>query len=402
MSDSARTRSSDAHEGPAELRSFRHPAAPRAAPAATRWLALLLLAVAAALVVTVLGQDREQRAPTPEPRTITPRGDLAADELSTIELFHEISPSVVHITRIETQRSQLTLNPLEVPRGVGSGIVWDHGGHIVTNHHVISGAQRAEITLNDNTVWPAQVIGEAPDKDIAVLKIEAPKERLRPIPLGTSGNLQVGQRVFVIGNPFGLDQTLTTGVISGLGREIRAQTSLQTQRPIRDVIQTDAAINPGNSGGPLLDSAGRLIGVNTAIYSPSGTHAGIGFAVPVDTVNRIVPQLIAEGKIVHPGLGIEIATDQIARQFQIQGVVVWHVPRDSAAGRAGLEGLAPGGPGGGWVLGDIIVGLEGEPIRSTSDLYGELERHEVNDTVTLEILRGSERRQLNVTLQALP
>jgi S1-C subfamily serine protease len=400
MSDSART-PSGAHEGPAERTSLRHPSTPRAAPAATRWLALLLLAVAIALVITVVGGDREPSAPTSEPRTITPRGDLAADEQATIELFHEISPSVVHITRIDIQR-RLELNPLEVPRGVGSGIVWDGAGHIVTNHHVISGAHRAEVTLHDNTVWAAEVIGEAPDKDLAVLKIDAPKERLRPVPIGTSANLQVGQRVFVIGNPFGLDQTLTTGVISGLGREIQSPTHPQTRRTIRDVIQTDAAINPGNSGGPMLDSAGRLIGVNTGIVSPSGAHAGIGFAVPVDTVNRVVPQLISEGKIVHPGLGVEILSEQIARQFQGEGVVVWHVPRESAGGRAGLQGVSRGGDGGSVVLGDIIVGLDGEPIRSTSDLYRELERHAVGDTVVLEILRESEQHELEVKLQAIP
>jgi S1-C subfamily serine protease len=397
MSDSARPRSSETEERPAELRSFRQPSPPRPAPAATRWLAVLLLAVAAALVVTVLSRDRHPGEPAPEPRTITARGDLAADEQATIELFRETSPAVVHITRIETRRSRRTLNPLEIPSGVGSGVIWNDTGHIVTNYHVIRGAQRAEVTLNDNTVWPAEVIGEAPDKDLAVLKIDAPKEKLRSIPIGTSGNLQVGQRVFVIGNPFGLDQTLTTGVISGLGREIFSQ----TERPIRDVIQTDAAINPGNSGGPLLDSAGRLIGVNTAIYSPSGAHAGIGFAVPVDTVNRIVPQLISDGRIVHPGLGIEIGTDQIARQLQLEGVVVWLVPGDSAGGRAGVQGMKEG-PEGRWIVGDVIVALEGEAIRSTSDLYRELERHAIGDTVQLEILRDNQRKQLRVTLQALP
>ena len=398
MSDSMRPRFSDSDARAEELRSLRERGSPRGAPVATLLLAMLLFAVASALVYTVVSADRQTAAPAPEPRAITPRGDLAADEQATIELFHETSPAVVHITRIEIRRSRLTLNPLEIPRGVGSGVIWDDIGHIVTNSHVIRGAQRAEVTLSDNSVWPAEVIGEAPDKDLAVLRIEAPREKLRSIPIGTSRNLQVGQRVFVIGNPFGLDQTLTTGVISGLGREILSL----TQRPIRDVIQTDAAINPGNSGGPLLDSSGRLIGVNTAIYSPSGTHAGIGFAVPVDTVNRIVPQLITEGKIVHPGLGIEILTDQHARQFQIEGVVVGHAPEDSAAGRAGLIGMRPGGPSGQWLLGDIIVGLEGESIRSTSDLYRELERHEVGDQVTLEIVRDNERRQLRVRLQALP
>ncbi len=398
MSDTTRPSPPDDGARSTTLRSFRGSAEPRCAPTAMRWMAVLLFAVAAALIATVLGGERDGDAPPPEPRTITPRGDLAADEQATIELFHETSPSVVHITRIETRRSRLTLNPLEIPGGVGSGVIWDDAGHVVTNHHVIRGAQRAEVTLNDNSVWRAEVIGQAPDEDLAVLKIDAPRDRLRSIPVGTSGNLQVGQRVFVIGNPFGLDQTLTTGVISGLGREILSQ----TQRPIRDVIQTDAAINQGNSGGPLLDSAGRLIGVNTAIYSPSGAHAGIGFAVPVDTVNRIVPQLIAEGEIVHPGLGIQILTDQVARQYQAEGVVIGSVFEGSAAERAGLQGMRAGGSRGRWVPGDIIVGFEDEVIRSTSDLYRALERHEVGDTITLEVLRDGESKELEVTLQALP
>ncbi len=397
MNEHPRRASADSEELSSGSRAVRPRPRPRTAPVATRWLALLLLAVAVALIVTVIGSERELSRSTPDPRPITPRGDLAEDEQSNIEIFHETSPAVVHITRIETRRSRVTLNPLEVPRGTGSGVIWDDEGHIVTNYHVIRGVDRAEVTLNDNSVWEADVIGEAPDKDLAVLRIDAPEDKLRSVPVGTSENLQVGQRVFVIGNPFGLDQTLTTGVISGLGREILSQ----TQRPIRDVIQTDAAINPGNSGGPLLDSAGRLIGVNTAIYSPSGAHAGIGFAVPVDTVNRVVPQLIAEGEIVHPGLGIEIHSDQMARQFQINGVVVSEVPEDSAGGQAGLEGMTAG-DGGRWILGDVIVGLEGVRIRNTSDLYRELERHDVGDTIALDIVRESEQKQLRVTLQGLP
>ena len=205
----------------------------------------------------------------------------------------------------------------EIPQGTGSGFVWDQDGHIVTNFHVVQEGDRANVTLNDGSTYPATIVGTTPDKDIAVLKIDAPPQKLLPLPIGQSSNLKVGQKVLAIGNPFGLDQTLTTGVISGLGREIKSVSG----RPIHDVIQTDASINPGNSGGPLLDSSGRLIGINTAIYSPSGANAGIGFAVPVDTVNQIVPQLMKFGKITRPGLGISILADQIAQQNRIDGVV---------------------------------------------------------------------------------
>ncbi len=245
-------------------------------------LAILLLLVAGALVFTVIQQRRASEPPAVsfEPRAITPAQDLGADEKATIAVFQNDAPSVVHITSIQVRRDQLSLNEMEIPAGVGSGFIWDTAGHIVTNFHVIEGASRAQVILSDGTAFSAEIVGQAPDKDLAVLRIDAPAQKLLPLPVGQSASLKVGQKVLAIGNPFGLDQTLTTGVISGLGREIKSV----TQRPIHDVIQTDASINPGNSGGPLLDSSGRLIGVNTAIYSPSGANAGIGFAVPVDTV----------------------------------------------------------------------------------------------------------------------
>jgi S1-C subfamily serine protease len=243
--------------------------------------------------------------PRAAPRAVNPRGELLSDEKSTITLFRQASPSVVNITAIGVERDLFTLNLYQIPQGTGSGFVWDTNGDIITNFHVIQQADAAQVTLADQSNWKARIVGVAPDKDIAVLRIDAPANRLRPIPIGTSKDLQVGQSVFAIGNPFGLDQTLTTGVISALNREIESV----TRRPIQGVIQSDAAINPGNSGGPLLDSAGRLIGVNTAIYSPSGTSAGIGFAIPVDIVNRIVPELIRSGKVTRPGLGIQIANE---------------------------------------------------------------------------------------------
>jgi S1-C subfamily serine protease len=367
----------------------------------TRWMAVLLLLVAGALVYTVIrGRESSNESSSgtvvAEPRAITPRGDLSSDEQSTIELFKRVSGSVVHVTSVEVRRGRLSLNMFEIPQGTGSGFVWDTDGHVVTNFHVIQNADRAEVTLNDNSVWRATIVGTAPDKDVAVLKIEAPKDKLTKIMVGQSNNLQVGQKVFAIGNPFGLDQTLTTGVISGLGREIQSV----TKRPISGVIQTDAAINPGNSGGPLLDSAGRLIGINTAIYSPSGAYAGIGFAVPVDTVNRIVPQLLAHGKVVRPGLGIVPASEQIVRQLKVKGVLVLSVPDGSAAAQAGLVGTTQGPQS--WVLGDLIVSVDGQPVNELNDLYRVLDTHEVGDVVKLEVVRAGEKRAVSVKLQPLP
>ena len=374
----------------------------RGPTATTRWLSLLLLLVAAALVWTVI-RDRqrsepEQVAQTPEPRAITPRGDLSGEEQSNIELFTQVSPSVVHVTSVDVRRSRLTLSEHEIPQGAGSGFIWDKEGHVVTNYHVIQGGSQADVTLNDNTVWKAKIVGKAEDKDLAVLKIiEPPRDKLRPIAVGTSKNLQVGQKVFAIGNPFGLDQTLTTGVISGLGREIQSL----TRRPIRDVIQTDAAINPGNSGGPLLDSAGRVIGINTAIYSPSGAYAGIGFAVPVDIINLIVPELIAHGRVVRPGLGIQVAPESVARQLNVKGVLVMDAQEGGAADRAGLIGFRKAANGG-WEIGDRIVGIDGQPVEDVNDLYAALDKHKVGDMVAVDVVRQGDERKVKVTLQPLP
>jgi S1-C subfamily serine protease len=222
-----------------------------------------------------------------ELRPVTARGDLMPFEQSIIDIHKKSAPSVVHITSL-TVRRDASRNVYQVPEGTGSGIVWDKKGHIVTNYHVIRGANAAKVTLADGSEWSANLVDIAPEKDIAVLSIDAGKDKLTPIDIGSSNNLQVGQIVFAIGNPFGLDHTLTMGIISALHREIESQ----AREEIKDVIQTDAAINPGNSGGPLIDSAGRLIGINTAIYSPSGASAGIGFAIPVDEVNQTVTKLI--------------------------------------------------------------------------------------------------------------
>jgi S1-C subfamily serine protease len=334
--------------------------------------------------------------PRAVPRAVTPRGDLSQGEKSTIGLFRQASPSVVHITAITVQRDLFTLNVIQIPEGTGSGVVWDTNGNVITNFHVIQNADAAQVTLADQSNWKARVVGVAPDKDLAVLRIDAPATRLRPIPIGTSKDLQVGQGVFAIGNPFGLDQTLTTGVISALGREIESV----TRRPIQGVIQTDAAVNPGNSGGPLLDSAGRLIGVNAAIYSPSGASAGIGFAIPVDTVNRIVPELIRYGKITRPGIGVQAAEDQIAQQLGVKGVLVVDVVAGSAAAKAGIRPTRREASGR-VRLGDVIVAVDGVKVGSPNDLFLALEKYKIGDTVNFSLLRDGKMVQTRVTLEGV-
>jgi len=329
-------------------------------------------------------------------RAVSPRGDLASAEKAVIALFRQASPSVLHITAISVQRDLFTLNLYQIPEGTGSGFVWDHSGNIITNFHVIQNADVAQVTLGDQTTWKARRVGVAPDKDIAVLRIDAPTNRLQPIPIGTSKDLQVGQSVFAIGNPFGLDQSLTTGVISALGREIESV----TRRPIQGVIQTDAAINPGNSGGPLLDSAGRLIGVNTAIYSPSGVSAGIGFAIPVDTVNRIVSELIRYGKVTRPGIGVQIAEEQIADRLGVKGILIVEVVPGSAAAKAGLRPTQREGSGR-VRLGDVITAVDGKKVESPNELFILLENYKVGDVVSISLLRDGKVMQTKVTLEAV-
>lgn len=331
-----------------------------------------------------------------QPRPITPKGSRSAEERATIQLFQENSPSVVYITTLAVRRDLFSFNVMELPQGTGSGFIWDKQGHVVTNFHVLQGADTARVTLADQSVWKAQLVGIAPDNDLAVLKIAPPRKQLRPIRIGTSRDLAVGQKVFAIGNPFGFDQTLTTGIISGLGREIRSVTG----RPIRGMVQTDAAINPGNSGGPLLDSSGRLIGVNTAIYSPSGAYAGIGFAVPVDTVNRIVPQLIRYGRVRHPGLGISVAEEQIARQLGVDGVLVVEVAPGSAAARAGLRPTRYDAFGR-VQLGDSIIAIDGTAVRTPDDLYTVLGEHQIGEEVRVTVRRDGKTRHLRIELQEI-
>src|SRR5688572_4674989 len=318
--------------------------------AAANWL---LLALVIGILVWWFGgpwdlAPRRTETVQADPRAVLARGSLAEDEQNNIAVFKAASVSTVHIMTTQAQRGFFSLDATQVPKGTGTGFIWDNRGHVVTNFHVIQGGSGAAVTLSDQTTWKAALVGAFPDRDLAVLRIDAPQEKMTPLAVGTSKDLLVGQKVYAIGNPFGLDQTLTTGIISALNREIESV----TQRSIRGVIQTDAAINPGNSGGPLLDSAGRLIGVNTAIYG-AGTYTGVGFAVPVDTVNRVVPQLIAHGKVVRPGLGVSIARDSLAQRLGLQGVLVIEVSPEGGAAQAGLRPTRRDASGR-LVLGDVI------------------------------------------------
>jgi S1-C subfamily serine protease len=318
---------------------------------------------------------------------------LTTDERRDIEVFRRAQPSVVFITSVAVRRDVFSFDVQQIPQGTGSGFVWDDLGHIVTNFHVIQEGDAFAVTLGDQSEWEARVVGAAPDKDLAVLRIKAPRERLVPLARGTSRSLLVGQRVLALGNPFGLDHSLTVGVVSALGRELRSPSG----RRIGDVIQTDAAINPGNSGGPLLDSSGRLIGVNAAIFSPSGASAGIGFAVPVDTVTRLVPQLIAHGKVAQPGIGVSLIPRHYAAQLGVEGVPIAEVTPGGPAARAGLEG-AQVTRGRRLVLGDRIVAVDGKPVKTEDDLRDAFELGGVGKTVTLTVVRGDARREVKVNL----
>jgi S1-C subfamily serine protease len=331
------------------------------------------------------------------PRAITPAGDLAADEKATIELFERSKGSVVFIATTQLVRDFWSRNLFSVPRGAGSGFVWDSDGHIITNHHVVQGAAEARVQLNDGRDYSARLVGASPAHDIAVLRIRVPERRPAALPIGTSADLKVGQKVFAIGNPFGLDWSLTTGVVSALDRSLPTDDG----RTIEHLIQTDAAINPGNSGGPLLDSSGRLIGINTAIYSPSGAYAGVGFAVPVDTVNRVVPQLIAKGKYTRPVLGIsadEQLNQLIARQLGVKGVAVLNVEAGSPAEAAGLR-AARRAPDGSMIPGDIITAIDGKAVDSVARLINRLDEHKVGDTITLTVQRDGKPVELKAVLQ---
>ena len=331
------------------------------------------------------------------PRAVTPRGELASFETTTIAVFESASPSVVYISTRTRVANRWTRRATEVESGTGSGFVWDTSGHVVTNYHVIEGATAARVVFGDQAAYDATLVGASPQHDLAVLKILAPARRLEPVSIGESHDLRVGQAVFAIGNPFGLQQTLTTGVVSSSSRRILGPAG----RPIEDVIQIDAAINPGNSGGPLLDSAGRLIGVNTAIYSPSGASAGVGFAVPVDTANRVVPQIIAQGRYEPPRMGVHV-NDALSRRVtarqKIAGVLLLEVLAGGGAEEAGLRGTTLGSRGI-TELGDIVLKVDERPISSFVDLLSCLDGYSRGDRVQVTFLRDGTERTVEVELR---
>ena len=353
--------------------------------------------------------NRVAQDPTAQPRTVTPRGERDEQEKNRIRVFKEISPSVVNIDTLRIQRAGYG-NLSEQQSGTGSGFVWDSQGRIITNFHVIREtlavgqdggvnirpASTIRVTMADRTSWNARLVGIAPDFDLAVLQIDAPADSLRPIPVGTSGDLEVGQTVFALGNPFGQRLTFTEGIISALEREIASV----TDRPITGVIQTDASINPGNSGGPLLDRDGRLIGVNTAITSPTGGSVGIGYSIPVDTVNTVVPELIRTGKQARPALGIVALREREARSLGIEkGVMIAEVRPNSPAAKAGLLGFRQG-PGR-QELGDLILKIAGETINGMADLEKTMARLKVQQTIRVVVLRGRETLEVDVTLEGI-
>lgn len=362
------------------------------------WLATLALLLFVLVMWLLWPAIEYWLAPDQAPdRVVTPRGDLAADEQATIELFEQSRDSVVFISTRSLVRDFWTRNVFSVPRGTGSGFIWDSAGHVVTNYHVIEGASEAIVKLADGRDYQAALVGASPDHDIAVLKIGVAFRAPPPVPIGTSFDLKVGQKVFAIGNPFGLDWTLTTGIVSALNRALQPDPSGPL---IEGLIQTDAAINPGNSGGPLLDSAGRLIGINTAIYSPSGAYAGIGFAVPVDTVMRVVPQLIRTGRYIRPSLGIEVdesLNERLRRLTGRDGVFVLDVHDGSAAQRAGLAGIEI--HRGAVIPGDVIKAVGDRAVTTVAELLAALDHYRVGEAVALRVERDGRERTVVVELQ---
>ncbi len=319
--------------------------------------------------------------------------DLTAEERRTIDVFERAARSVVYITNVGLRRDFLSLDVFEIPQGSGSGCIWDREGHIITNYHVVAGASTLVVRMADQSEWDARVVGAAPEKDLAVLRIDGPRDRLVPIELRESSPLRVGQHVYAIGNPFGFDHTLTTGVVSAIGRELR----LPSGGTMTDVIQTDAAINPGNSGGPLLDSSGRLIGISTAIYSRSGASAGIGFAVPVNTVRAIVPQLIQHGRIVRPVLGVQLLSDEVAARLELPGVAIGAVVAKGPAEGAGLRGTTRDNQGR-LRLGDVIVSIDDKKLTDTDTLLRHLEAYRPGDQVEVGYLREGKQRTVRLRL----
>lgn len=330
--------------------------------------------------------------PTPLVHPPSPKA-LVEDERNTIDVFRAAAPATVFVTQTQVVVDYWNRRTMEVPAGSGTGFLWDADGHVVTNYHVVANGRSYTVTLYDQSEWPAKLVGGDPRKDVAVLKIEAPKDRLASIRLPPEGyDLEVGQKAIAIGNPFGLDHTLTTGVISAMDREIVGYGNVT----IRGMVQTDASINPGNSGGPLLDSAGQLIGMNTMIFSQSGSSAGIGFAVPVETVRRVVDQVIETGRVEQVGIGVQVLDDQTARRIGVRGVVIREVVADSPAARAGLRGITRTRTG--LRLGDVIVRIDDEAIQSFDDLYNALDRRKAGETVRVGVMRDGQEQRVEIPL----
>lgn len=351
-----------------------------------RRYAIAAAAVAALLLAVTATKILQVPWTAPAARAVEQRGPLSEGEKATIDIFERVSPSVVQVA------AKSAASPLmgEESQGnaSGTGFVWDRGGHLVTNNHVIANGGEIAVRFASGEVAQVDLVGTAPNYDLAVLRIRSVRDLPAPIALGSSNDLKVGQSAFAIGNPFGLDQSMTSGIISALKRRLPTHGG----REIANVIQTDAAINPGNSGGPLLDSAGRLIGVTTAIISPSGSNAGIGFAVPVDVVNRIVPELIRNGRVPTPGIGIVAAGEDVSTRLAVEGVIVVRTAPGSPAERAGIRGVnfSTG------AVGDIITAVEGKPVRRLADLTDALEQAGAGKTVRLTVKRGSDTRDVNV------
>jgi len=315
--------------------------------------------------------------------------NFGSQENAVIDLFEDAAPSVVFITTSSLAQRNWSMDVTELPKGTGTGFMWDDSGHIVTNFHVLDGGNRFTVTLGDQSSYDATFVGAEPGKDLAVLKIDAPA-KIKPLPVGQSSNLRVGQSAYAIGNPFGFDQTLTTGVVSALGREITASNG----QKIYDVIQTDAAINPGNSGGPLLDSSGKLIGVNTAIYSPSGAYSGIGFSIPVDVVNLVVPDLIAYGRVNRPVMGVELVNQGYVNA---PGAMISKVLDNKPAAQAGLRGLSRS-RNGNVIAGDLITDIDGREITSNLELIEALEDYKPDDVIVIGFIRRGALQRIKLKL----
>ncbi|PIE90203.1 MAG: 2-alkenal reductase [Acidobacteria bacterium] len=346
-------------------------------------------------LLIIQGFEANRHLVSSQPKDVSDSRPFLELEQRTIEVFDKVSPSVVFITSKAKRRNYFNLNVQEIPRGTGSGFIWDKQGHIVTNWHVIQGGDAFEVKFFDHTEMDAVVVGEWPDKDLAVLKVQSTPKGSSPISFGSSKNLKVGQFVYAIGNPFGLDQTLTMGVVSALGRTIKSISG----RDIDDVIQTDAAINPGNSGGPLVDSSGNLVGINTMIYSPSGASAGIGFAVPAAIINRVVPQLISHGEVIRPIIGITThpRNDLILRNLGMRGAMVYQLWEGGPAEKAGLKAVhfpKFGNP----VIGDVITRIDDNEIHDVDDLLVTLEKYKAGDQVVIEYIRDEKAMRVQLQL----